>query len=251
MSYFYVYDKFVQDRKHEKELARIEQRLVDIGIQGKIGRLSLFRQCGELVRDEVKRGAETVVVVGNDDTFHSLMEVLPELKVVTGLIPLGDKNRVAEVLGIPMGLAACDVLSARLTETFDVGKINHQYFLTSVEIPNQSAVVDCGGYTVQSTSAGGVEIRNLGSLRQKDLQAGLSNPRDGLLEAVVYAELPKEHLFARGKMTQSSLLLKSLRVTTNGLCTAIVDNVECQLEKMQFQAVPRALRVITGKGRMV
>ena len=130
MSYFYVYDKFVQDKRFERDIIQIEQRLTDIGIQGKIGRLALFRNAAELVRDEVKRGADTVVVVGNDATFHQLMSVLPELDAVIGFIPVGDSCKISEVLGIPTGAAACDVLSARLTETLGVGRVNNsQYFL--------------------------------------------------------------------------------------------------------------------------
>ena len=71
MSYYYVYDEFVQDPKFERDLAQIETRLTDLGISGKIARLALFRDPTELIRDEVRKGAKTIVAVGNDVTFRT------------------------------------------------------------------------------------------------------------------------------------------------------------------------------------
>ncbi|EKD32917.1 MAG: hypothetical protein ACD_76C00116G0003, partial [uncultured bacterium] len=47
--YYYVYDDFVQDKRFEKDLQKIENRLTDLGISGKIARLALFKHADELV----------------------------------------------------------------------------------------------------------------------------------------------------------------------------------------------------------
>ena len=51
--YFYIYDEFVQNKRFEKELLQIENRLTDLGIAGKVARLALFRDVEETVRDEL------------------------------------------------------------------------------------------------------------------------------------------------------------------------------------------------------
>ncbi|MEI7741829.1 MAG: diacylglycerol kinase family protein [bacterium] len=252
MSYFYVYDKFVQEKRYEREIIRVEQKLTDIGIQGKVGRLALFRNAVELVRDEVRRGATTIVVVGNDATFHQLMGVLPELGIAVGFIPVGDSCRISQVLGVPPGAEACDVLSARLTETLDVGKINNQYFLTSVDVFHQNAVLDIDGkFKISTPTGGGIEVRNLGSLGYKDLKEGLADPRDGKLDTIIFADLPKEGIFSKSRTTQSSIPLHHLNIVGEGPLTAIVDGVECKFENIRIEAVPKILKVITGKGRLV
>ncbi|MFH0928519.1 MAG: diacylglycerol kinase family protein [bacterium] len=252
MSYFYVYDKFVQEGKFDKELIKIEHRLTDIGIQGKIGRLALFKQADELIKDEVKRGAETIVVVGNDDTFYSLLQFLPQLNVTVGFIPLGEPNRLAEVFGIPAGVLACDPLSSRILETFDLGLVNGQYFLSSVEIYNQELVIDYQNkYKIPVSEKGAVEIRNLGSLGYKDLKEGFGNPRDGLLDVILFSELPKSGFFSRPKVTQSILPLNELNITGKKQYAAIVDGAKLVMGKMEFGVLPKALKMIVGKNRMI
>jgi len=252
MSYLYVYDKFVQEKKYERDVVRIEQRLADIGIQGKIARLAMFRSAGEVVRDEVKRGAHTVVVVGDDATFHSVMSVVPELPVVVGFLPVGDSCRISEVLGVPKGPEACDILSARLTETLDVGRVNGHYFLTSVQIFHQDAIVDCGPFRVKPALRGGVEVRNLGSLGFEDIGAALANPRDGILDTHLFAELPKEGIFSRPRITQSMFPLKQFTIYSEGEpIKAVIDGVERQFESLRFDVLPKQLKVIVGKGRKI
>ena len=42
--YCYLYDELIHDnKKYEKEVLRIENRLTDLGITGKTSRLALFR----------------------------------------------------------------------------------------------------------------------------------------------------------------------------------------------------------------
>lgn len=252
MSYFYVYDSFVQEKRYERDIIRVEQRLTDIGIQGKIGRLALFRNASELVRDEVRRGATTIVVVGNDATFHALMGVLPELNVVVGFVPIGEPCKISQVLGVPPGADACDVLSARLVETLDVGKINNQYFLTSVEVFHQNAAVDVDGkFTLSTPIGGGIEVRNLGSLGYKNIREGLANPRDGRLDVVIFADLPKEGMFAKSKTTQSVIPMRQLGIIGEPPIKAVVDGVESAFESIKIEIVPKSLKIITGKERMI
>jgi diacylglycerol kinase family enzyme len=252
MSYFYVYDEFVQERRYERELIKIEHRLTDIGIQGKIGRVALFRHIGEIVRDEAKRGAQTIVVVGDDETFRKLMPVLPELEVVVGLIPLGAKTRIAEVLGVPAGAEACDTLSARIIETLDVGRLNERYFFSSVEAFGSDVAVQVGGkYQIKAAASGGIEVRNVGSLAYADLRDGLANARDGMLEVVIHAELPKERLWSRPKTTHSIFPMKQLGIVGATPISVMLDGVLEQFSKIELSCLPKALKIISGKARLI
>ena len=100
--YCYIYDEFTQDKRFEKELLNIENRLTDLGIAGKIVRMALFRNVQEMVRDEIRRGTMNVIAVGNDETVHKVIDVVSGTDVVLGIIPLGAPNELARMLGVPV-----------------------------------------------------------------------------------------------------------------------------------------------------
>ena len=105
--YYYVYDEFVQDPKFERDLALIETRLTDLGIAGKIARLALFRDPKELIRDEIRKGAKTIVAVGNDITLRRVIDAVGDSGVVIGVVPVGkDGNILSSILGIAVGVDA-------------------------------------------------------------------------------------------------------------------------------------------------
>ena len=74
--YTYVYDGFVTDKKHEKLLSRVETRLTDLGISGRIERLTMFKDIGEIVADAAAQGCETIVAVGDDGTVGRLIDAV-------------------------------------------------------------------------------------------------------------------------------------------------------------------------------
>ncbi len=132
--YLYLYDSFLNNKKYSNLLARVETRLTDLGVGGKIYRLSPLRNVQELMADEIRNGTKTVVVVGNDKTLNQVVNIAAQYNIVVGLIPVGPDNNIARILGIPEGEAACTVLSARIIEKIDLGKINNTYFLSGADI---------------------------------------------------------------------------------------------------------------------
>ena len=166
--YCYVYDEALQDRRFERELAYIETRLTDLGIAGKIARLALFRDANELIREEIRGGVTTVVAVGNDTTLRRVLDAVGDKKTVVALLPIGPQGAMTELLGMPTGVAACDVLSARIIESLDLGEVNGKRFLQSVQIDeHDDFVVDHGAYTQTPQRKTSIEVRNL--LRQMTL----------------------------------------------------------------------------------
>ena len=91
----------------------VETRLTDFGIAGKIIRLQPFTNAEAVVEDELKRGATTVVIVGNDETFGHVLSRAATCDILFGFIPVGEANSIAKVLGIPVGMEGCEVLSRR------------------------------------------------------------------------------------------------------------------------------------------
>ena len=127
--YFYVYDSFLQDKKYAKILAEIEAKLIDLSIQGRTTKLNILNDMRELIGDAVRRGAETVVVLGDDKTVSKALQGVADLNVTVGFIPVGSgPHALARYIGIPEGIAACEVVSRRIKERIDIARVNGNYF---------------------------------------------------------------------------------------------------------------------------
>jgi len=64
--YVYLYDNFVRGKKYASVVRAMEISLTDYGIAGKILRLNSYSDVKPIIEDELKRGAKTIVMVGND-----------------------------------------------------------------------------------------------------------------------------------------------------------------------------------------
>ncbi|MFA7245366.1 MAG: diacylglycerol kinase family protein [Candidatus Magasanikbacteria bacterium] len=133
--YVYLYDNFLKNKRYDSLVKAMETRLTDYGIAGKIIRLQRYTNCEMLIEDEIRKGAKTIVVVGNDVTFGHVLSRAASCRVTYGFLPVGTENTIAEVLGIPVGLDACDILAKRRKLYLDVGWLNNRYFISQLHIP--------------------------------------------------------------------------------------------------------------------
>ena len=242
--YCYLYDEFIQENKRfERELLEVENRLTDLGIAVKISRLALFRNAEEMIRDEIDRGVETIVVLGNDETIRKVIDVVADSQVVLGIIPFGPNNKLAQLMGIPEGVGACDVLSARRVETIDIGTVNGRRFITGLTIPNFKAEITCDEqFRIFATTRAELEIRNL---------ANLSDPCDGILNTVIRSAVKKGWgIFGRSEMQESTLPMQSLAIRSEKSISVFADGEELEGTRFDIGIEPMAMRVITGKQRM-
>jgi diacylglycerol kinase family enzyme len=245
--YYYVYDEFIQDPKFERDLSLVETRLTDLGIEGKIARLALFRDPKELIKDEIRKGAKTIVAVGNDITLRKVIDAATDTKAVVGVIPLGKENNLlSQILGVPVGVEACDILSARIIEELDIGEVNCRRFLHTVEIQQASGLqvtVD-GLYKLKAFKKCAFEVRNL-AIEESDVRA--SNPVDNMLDCVV--RTPSKGIFKKQKWNTTIIPAKSLQAVFDEQAVCIADGERFESNELKFKVIPRALRVITGRGR--
>lgn len=245
--YCYIYDDFLAERKHERELSNIEGRITDLGLQGKIVRLALFRRADEMIRDEVANGVKTVVVVGNDATVNKVANAVVDTGAVLALIPVGEPSVLARILGVPRGVAACDTLSQRIIERIDVGRINDSRFITGVFIPNSRAVVRAGSkFDMMTMRKGEIEVRNL-SVQVPKTPQDVSNPVDGKMDIVITTQVARKF---RKAPAVSSVPLSSCEIILDDPVTALVDGVEMEGDKFVISTEKGALKAVVGRDRM-
>src|SRR3989344_4911991 len=117
--YYYLYDPQLSDKKYNNIIARIETRLTDLGINGKINRLSFLKNINQVLAEEIKRGVKTIIIVGDDKTIGQVINLIADFNVTIGVIPIGPNNNIARLLGLPSEESACDVISSRIIKKID------------------------------------------------------------------------------------------------------------------------------------
>ncbi len=247
--YCYIYDESTQDKRFEKDLMAIENRLTDLGIAGKILRRALFRNIQEMVRDEIRRGTATLVAVGGDDIFRAVIDAAIGSPVTVATIPLGSPTCLADVFGVPQGLASCDVLSARIVEVIDIGTVNGRWFIKSLSIPEFCAELTCEGqYRLFPTSVGALEIRNLGGGEEEG--DSVANPTDGQLEAILRVPVKQGWgPFARTQVAQTVLPFVNLAIRSEEPIALLADGEEMTGTRFDIGVEPMVLKVVTGRAR--
>lgn len=253
MPYFYLYDSYLQDKKFSNQLIRLETTLADLGIQGKIGRLTLLKSMRDLIEGGLRDNTDTVVVVGNDATFSQAAEVLAKkTKTTMGFIPLGEKNQtLAELLGIPIGLLACHTLSSRIIAQVDLGKINNQFFVRSV-VGEGLINIDCEGqYQINIDSPHQIKICNLDTWPDK--AQFVSDPQNNLLEIILEPKQSSAWWGSKKNQSGASLLpLKTFKITSleKEEVSLVVDGHKVIKTPAVFSVAAEKLRIIVGRNRL-
>lgn len=247
--YSYIYASYLRGRKYEKQLYLIENRLTDLGINGKVHRMSQFKSLEEMIRDDAKRGITNIIIVGDDKMFHDAIIASVGYDVVIGMIPFFKKSVLAETLGIPQGIDACDVLSHRIIESFDVGRINDKFFLHSIEIQNQKEPILCNDEYNIFAFGGNVAFYNLGINEDGEV---FGDFKDGNLEIALR---PKQPLgvkwgFRKIEKTEESIFFaKKASMKSKETFTLIIDGEKRSLSSLDIGVLKQSARVIVGKGR--
>ncbi len=239
-AYAYLYDEFLNDRRYEREISRLEAELARRGIEGRVARSALFRHAKDQAEDLVRGGAKNLVLVGDDRTLEKLMWFLPDLDATIGFVPIAKSSKIADWLSIPIGVPSVDVLGARFVETIDVGRFADRYFLTEAILETTDATLDVEGrFRIQPASGGSIRISNL---------AQDANPKDGKLDAIVTVEPPKTR-WPLGRKTppETRVTLSNGSLTSSQPVDAIVDGQVLNGFSFQISSVPGKLKVITGR----
>lgn len=259
--YFYFYDKFTQDKKYEQSLTAIETRLIDLGINGRIEKLSIFKNAKELIDDAVKKGAHTIVAVGDDTTFANVINIVAKYDVTVGFIPIVDGSKFGELFGVLPGEEACNILSKRLCEVVDLGCVQEKFFIGALEAPRPSLLkLTCDDkYSIHTSDTTNVlQVLNMGAIIGYD-EPRLSDPADGKLEVVIAPTL-KPGLMSKMKMTKKSkrdsgmhesiFLCDKLSIESTGETASItIDGMTSVNTPCEVKVIPEALKIIVGRER--
>lgn len=270
--YYYIYDQFLSHKKYDKILAQIESKITDLGIKNRIIKMSILKSVGELVTDALRKGAQTIVVAGNDRTINQIVNLVAGQDVVLGIIPIHDlnykkinDNSIANFLGIFDPLEACEIISARKIETINLGEINGYYFISSVQIVDNYLELQCNNkYNISTLSRNNlISVYNFAPEQNQEKNTPgskkLFNPQDNFLEVVIQSRKKKslnnifKPLISSGGETkfESIFRVKKINIKSekkNG-GSVVVDNFKILKTPIDIKIADKKLRIIVGKAR--
>lgn len=251
--YVYLYDNFLRQKKYTSLVKSIEVQLTDYGIAGKILRLNNYIDTKSIIDDEIKRGAKTVVIVGNDKTFGQVLSRSATCECTFGFLPIGSDNTIASVLGIPVGIGACDVLSHRRKERLDVGWMNSRYFVSQLHVlPAKVQVIYDESFKVTAKDKMEVVVCNLQPFYwrkdKKDREERVVHPQDGKLEAFL-RPLTKASWWGYNYEEPSIFPFEEMEIIGDEAFTVEADGKVTKEVKVKIKLAHGKIAMIVGRSR--
>ncbi len=230
--YAYLYDPVLRQRTFRGFLDRLETRLTDFGLSGKIYRLGPLLHLNEIVAEQMRQKSKTIVAIGSDRLFHQLLNAPNIQNFVVGFVPIHPKSVIGSLLGIPPQEAAATILAHRITKPLRLASANTVRFFWELSIPffGETALRFDDHYRVTTAGVSGlITVRNLPATDA----------------AFVTTVATKQSLWKTSQSTfrNQKIVLDDLKQTM------MIDGQPLAVERLKIEHLPSVLRVIVGRNR--
>jgi len=242
--YLYIYDSCLKDKKYENLLTKIEARIIDLDMRGEVLKMNLLKNISQFLKDGIKKGAHTVIVIGDDKTFSTVLESAMLENIVMGYIPIDKKSKFSQIFGIPYGDLACTIIGGGIVEKIDIGKINNKFFLGSVVVENShNTELKIDNFKIRVGRGNKIIIKNI-DFEEENLNT--SNPTDGLFEIFV----EKVGGFMSKNSKHTLIKTNDILVTSKDSSVPLVfDGVQTINTPAQISIAKEKLNIIVGSNR--
>lgn len=241
----YIYDDYLAKGKYNKAINRMEIRITDLGLNGKILRLSGIKNVKAAIENEIRLGAKTIVAVGNNQTINKIIGAIINADVyeefqkntVLGIIPIGDDTSIASSFGIKNEEDACNILLARRVKKIDLGTVANFYFLKQLKINGGGTTLKINNFEIEASDKAEINIINL--LDDKKDKIPKSSPYDGLLD-----------IFIKGGRNDLTFLnSKKIIIENTNKEKMLIDDILEIETPAEIGILKGAITVIVGKER--
>lgn len=240
--FFYLYDSFVLDKSYTNTLNRIESRIIELGINGRVEKLTPLRNMKELLEQGMADDAHTIVAVGNDTTLIRVLNIVASHNVVVGYIPVQTDTPISKLCGIPDAFEACNILSRRIIKTLPLLKVNQNYVLSTLtaKLPTDATIRCNDAFTLKPTTPDTSLTVSIESQFCK-LELQPQPPAAGWLSFGA-----KKTLFPT-----SCSAHKIVVDCPESSVPVLLDETITIKTPVTIQLKPKALKLIVGKGRLI
>lgn len=249
--YIYLYDALLKQRQYERVLSNLETQLIDLGISGKIVRLSSLLSPRQIIQEEQRRNKEmkTVVVVGDDAAFTKIVGQAADLPVIFGWVPVGAKTDLAERFGLPYGAAVAQILSRRRVVALDVGQFNQYFFIDYCRVPLARISMAMDGSMNITAEAQRMEcsIWNIPPSDKKIMPPGYTpSPLDRQLE-IVLQPIEKSGLFGKRLAPASIFPFREVRLRLEKPAPVVLDGQIFKENQITIRLMSNPVKIIVDR----
>lgn len=247
--YTYIYDTILGDKKYFQELSKVESKITDLGLGGRVCRMSPLRNLRDAVNDEIKKYPDTLVVVGSDKLFTEVISLIGGGNIPLAYIPLGEASKLASNLGITTENAV-SVLSARRIVKMGMGAVGARTFLWKIEIIGKDyGILIDEKYKIFPNISNKVEIVN-NTISSLNLDEESSNAANKDLKLVVYNEV-RSSIFRKETKEKDLTSVCFQNASIQGEAKVILDGfVEISMPGV-ITTMEKGLLLVVGKDREI
>lgn len=240
--YYYILEP-PASRAVRQTYQRLRDLLTNLGIAGEMVASSPARTAEELAVMGLERGYSTVVAVGGDAFANQIAQAIIGQSVL-GVIPIGDCQRIATIIGTDNMRTAAEFLKFRRLSTFNTVVANDDQLLfldTSIE-PAKLAKVN---FVIDGKLRGHAYFNKLTITRDLEIileSSHLVEPRKILGLFSVGGTIIK---------SESRLHGKNIRLVTEPDLPLTVAGKPIGKTPVQLRLNPNSLKVITRRGSIL
>lgn len=250
--YLYLYDTALKQRQYERVVSNLETQLTDLGIAGKIVRLSSLLSPRQVITEEIRRSKETktVVIVGDDTCFTRIIQQAADVPITFGWVPVGPKTELAERFGLPYGAAAAPILSQRRVMSIDIGKCNQFYFIDYCHVPLSIVTMSLDGAFTVNGVAEKMEchVWNMTPTNRIVLPPGYTPvPYDRQLE-IVLQPVERKSLFSSRLAPASIFPFTEVRLKLEKPVAIEVDGNTLKESQITISLLAQPIKLIVNRG---
>lgn len=249
--YLYLYDALVKQRQYERVISNLETSLTDLGIIGKIVRMSSLLSPRQVIAEEIRRSKDmkTVVIVGDDSAFTKMIQQVADQPVTFGWVPVGQKTELAERFGLPYGAACATVLSRRRVLSVDIGQLNQYFFLDYCHVPLSTITMSLDGAVSISATQQRMEcnVWNVPPNDRGQMPPGYTpSPFDRQLE-IVLQPVAKRGLFGSRMAAPSIFPFREARLKLEKAVPIVLDGHTYKESQLTIKLHPQPFKLIVGR----
>lgn len=241
----YIYDDFLNKNRYRRSLNRIEIRLTDLGLNGKIIRLGAIKNIKEVIQAEIKNGIKNIIAVGNNETVNKVISAIITDKnysffqkdLLFSIIPIGGNNSIANSFGIRKEEDACNILLARRIKQIDIAYAGNNIFLNKAELTSDNAIIEINSdYHIELNKKTNVKIININDDNKLIFKNKISSNDNSL------------NLIINGKNPDNTFITSNL-IKLSGSGELILDESISVPLPNQVGIIPEKINIIVGKDR--
>ncbi len=249
--YLYLYDTALKQRQYDRVVSNLETQLTDLGIVGKIVRLSSLLSPRQIISEEIRRSKElkTVIIVGDDTCFTKIIQQSADLPITFGWVPVGPKLDLATRLGLPFGAASAPVLSRRRVLPIDVGQFNQYFFIDYCQVPLSTVTMSLNGSMTISATAQKMEcsIWNVPPTNRGLMPPGYSPVLNDRQFEIVLQPIAKRSIFGSTMAPASIFPFNEVRLKLEKTMSVELDGHLYKENQIVIKLAPFQLKLIVSR----